>query len=105
MGYQGTQYVVEGRRMAGGASVVSLGVRGGLEAGRTPMNSVRLATLAVSMGGVETLMEHPASMTHASVPRADREKAEISDDLVRIALGCEDALDLCEDLEQALAKV
>jgi len=99
------QYDLARRQMAGGGAIVSFGVKGGLEAGRTLMNSVRLATLAVSLGGVETLIEHPASMTHASVPRADREKAEISDDLVRIALGCEDALDLCEDLEQALAKV
>ncbi len=99
------QHDLARRQMAGGGAIVSFGVKGGLEAGRTLMNSVKLATLAVSLGGVETLIEHPASMTHASVPRADREKAEISDDLVRIALGCEDALDLCEDLEQALAKV
>lgn len=99
------QYDLARRQMAGGGAIVSFGVKGGLEAGRTLMNSVQLATLAVSLGGVETLIEHPASMTHASVPRADREKAEITDDLVRIALGCEDALDLCDDLAQALAKV
>ena len=99
------QYALARRQMAGGGAIISFGVKGGLEAGRTLMNSVRLATLAVSLGGIETLIEHPASMTHASVPKADREKAEISDDLVRIAVGCEDAADLCEDLEQALARV
>ena len=98
------QYDLARRQMSGGGAIVSFGVKGGLEAGRTLMNSVELATLAVSLGGVETLIEHPASMTHASVPRADREKAEIADDLVRIAVGCEDALDLCEDLDQALGK-
>ncbi len=92
------------RQMSGGGGIVSFGVKGGLDAGRTLINSVKLATLAVSLGGLETLIEHPASMTHASVPKAEREKAEISDDLVRIAVGCEDAADLCDDLEQALAK-
>jgi methionine-gamma-lyase len=99
------QHELAKRQMAGGGAIVSFGVKGGLEAGRTLMNSVKLATLAVSLGGVETLIEHPASMTHASVPKAEREKAEISDDLVRIAIGCEDALDLCDDLAQALEKV
>jgi methionine-gamma-lyase len=98
------QYDLARRQMSGGGAIVSFGVKGGLEAGRTLMNSVKLATLAVSLGGLETLIEHPASMTHASVPRAEREKAEITDDLVRIAVGCEDAADLCEDLGQALAK-
>ena len=92
------------RQMSGGGAIVSFGVKGGLDAGRTLINSVKLATLAVSLGGLETLIEHPASMTHASVPKAEREKAEIADDLVRIAVGCEDASDLCDDLEQALAK-
>ena len=99
------QHELAKKQMAGGGAIVSFGVKGGLEAGRTLMNSVKLATLAVSLGGIETLIEHPASMTHASVPKAEREKAEISDDLVRIAIGCEDALDLCDDLGQALAKV
>lgn len=98
------QYDLARRQMSGGGAIVSFGVKGGLDAGRTLINSVKLATLAVSLGGLETLIEHPASMTHASVPKAEREKAEISDDLVRIAVGCEDAADLCEDLEQALAK-
>ena len=66
------------------------------------MESVQLATLAVSLGGVETLIEHPASMTHASMPREAREAAGITDNLIRLAVGCEDAADLLADLEGAL---
>jgi methionine-gamma-lyase len=73
-----------------------------LEAGRRLMNRVQLATLAVSLGGVETLIEHPASMTHAGIPREEREKAGITDGLVRYSVGIEDPEDLIRDLEQAL---
>ena len=66
------------------------------------MNSVRLITLAVSLGGVESLIEHPASMTHASVGREERQEAGIVDELVRLSVGCEDFEDLREDLDQAL---
>lgn len=66
------------------------------------MNNVRLFTLAVSLGGVESLIEHPASMTHASVPNHDREQAGILDELVRLSVGCEDFEDLRDDLDQAL---
>jgi methionine-gamma-lyase len=80
-------------------------VRGGLKAGQELMNRVELFTLAVSLGGVESLIEHPASMTHASVPRDEREAAGITDDLVRVSVGCEDIEDLQADLEQALNEV
>ena len=68
------------------------------------INGVELATLAVSLGGIETLIEHPASMTHAGVSPDERRKAGITDDLVRIAVGCEDYDDLERDLEQAFEK-
>ncbi len=93
------------RQMRGGGAVFSFGVKGGLEAGKTFINGVKIATLAVSLGGIETLIEHPASMTHAGVPLADRAAAGITDDLVRLAVGCEDAADLVADLDQALARV
>jgi methionine-gamma-lyase len=80
-------------------------VQKGLEGGRILLNQVRLITLAVSLGGVESLIEHPASMTHASVPREKRERAGILDELVRLSVGCEDFLDLRADLEQALNKI
>jgi len=66
------------------------------------MERMKLATLAVSLGGVETLIEHPASMTHAGMSREAREKAGITDSLVRLAVGCEDIEDLLEDLRGAL---
>jgi len=95
------QHELMQRQMAGPGSMISFGVKGGFEAGKQVINSVRLATLAVSLGGVETLIEHPASMTHASMPREEREEAGITDDLVRLAVGCEAYEDLREDLEQA----
>jgi methionine-gamma-lyase len=92
------------QQMRGGGAVFSFGVKGGLEAGKTFINGMKIATLAVSLGGIETLIEHPASMTHAGVPLADRAAAGITDDLVRLAVGCEDAADLVADLDQALAR-
>jgi methionine-gamma-lyase len=69
------------------------------------MDHLKLATLAVSLGGVETLVEHPASMTHASMSREAREEAGFTDGLVRYSVGIEDAADLIADLEQALEHV
>lgn len=92
------------QQMRGPGAIVCFGVQGGLVAGRRLINSVELATLAVSLGGIETLIEHPASMTHAGVSAEERRKAGITDDLVRIAVGCEDYDDLERDLEQAFEK-
>jgi cystathionine beta-lyase/cystathionine gamma-synthase len=69
------------------------------------MDSLRLMTLAVSLGGVDTLIQHPASMTHVSLSKEARESAGISDGLVRLSVGCEDAGDLLADLAQGLEKV
>jgi cystathionine beta-lyase/cystathionine gamma-synthase len=66
------------------------------------LSSTKLFSLAESLGGVESLMSHPASMTHASIPREDRIKNGLSDKLIRISTGIEDADDLIEDLEQAI---
>jgi methionine-gamma-lyase len=93
------------RQMRGGGAVMSFGVKGGYAAGKKLIDSVELATLAVSLGGIETLIEHPASMTHAGIAPEERAKAEISDDLVRIAVGCEDYADLEKDLGQALERI
>jgi len=92
-------------QMDGFGAMLCFGVQGGLEGGRILLNQVRLITMAVSLGGVESLIEHPASMTHAAVPREKRERAGILDELVRLSVGCEDFLDLCADLEQALNKI
>ena len=78
---------------------------GSLEAARRLLNGVRLMALAESLGGVETLISHPATMTHASVPASRRAALGISDGLVRISAGVEDIEDLQADLEQALDRV
>jgi cystathionine gamma-lyase/cystathionine beta-lyase/cystathionine gamma-lyase/homocysteine desulfhydrase len=78
---------------------------GSLDAARRVLNSVRLMSLAESLGGVETLISHPATMTHASVPVDHRNELGITDGLVRISAGIEDIADLQEDLAQALDKV
>ena len=67
------------------------------------VSSFKVFTLAESLGGVESLVNHPVTMTHASIPKADREKAGVVDNLVRFSVGVEDIDDLLEDLEQALA--
>ena len=75
---------------------------GTFDAARQVCNRVRLMALAESLGGVETLISHPASMTHASVPPERRAAIGLPDSLVRISAGIEDAADLIEDLRQAL---
>lgn len=78
---------------------------GSLENAKTLLKSVRLCSLAESLGGVETLISHPATMTHASVPPERRQRIGITDGLVRISVGIEDADDLIADLDQALSKI
>jgi methionine-gamma-lyase len=95
------QHELAKRQMSGFGAMIAFELRGGLEAGRQLMDSVRVATLAVSLGGVETLVEHPASMTHAGMAREDRLEAGITDGLVRYSVGIEDVEDLLADLEQA----
>ena len=96
------QHDLARRQMRGGGAVMSFGVTGGLEAGKKLMDNLEVPTLAVSLGGIETLIEHPASMTHAGIPREERAQAAITDDLVRIAVGCEDYDDLEADLARVL---
>jgi cystathionine beta-lyase/cystathionine gamma-synthase len=78
---------------------------GSLDNARTVLKSVRLCSLAESLGGVETLISHPATMTHASVPAEQRQRLGITDGLVRISVGVEEVEDLTADLDQALAKI
>jgi methionine-gamma-lyase len=93
------------RQMSGFGGMIALELRGGLKKGVRLMNSVKLCMLAVSLGAVETLIEHPASMTHAMVPKEERLKAGVTDGLVRLSVGIECVEDIIDDLEQALAKV
>jgi len=99
------QYELVKRQMKGFGSMISFELRGGIEAGRRMMDRVQVAALAVSLGGVETLIEHPASMTHAGMSPQDRRAAGISDGLVRYSVGIEDVEDLITDLRQALDAV
>lgn len=99
------QHDIARRQMDGFGSMISFGVEKGIEGGVTVMNNVKLITLAVSIGGVESLIEHPASMTHVSIPREEREQAGIVDELIRLSVGCEDFEDLRDDLDQALGKI
>ncbi|MFO7916018.1 MAG: PLP-dependent aspartate aminotransferase family protein [Candidatus Krumholzibacteriales bacterium] len=99
------QYELQKKQARGPGALISLILRGGLEEGRVLMNSVKVHTLAVSLGGVESLIQHPASMTHAGLSPRERKKAGILDSLVRISVGIEDVDELIADLKQGLDKV
>ena len=88
--------------MKGYGFMISFGVIGGADAGKTIMNNVQVPTLAVSLGGYESLIQHPASMTHAGMSKECQEKAGITAGLVRLSVGCEDVQDLEDDLARCL---
>jgi cystathionine gamma-lyase len=97
------QHQLARRQMQRGyGGIVTAVLRGGLEPARRALERCRLFALAESLGGVESLIEHPALMTHASLPAAMRESLGISDGLIRISVGVEDVEDLLADLRQAL---
>ncbi|MEI7597520.1 MAG: PLP-dependent aspartate aminotransferase family protein [Bacteroidota bacterium] len=99
------QYRLAREQMDGSGTMISFEVKGGIEAGKILMNNVHLCILAVSLGGVETLIQHPASMTHSKMTEESRAKAGITPGLVRFSVGIEDVNDIIDDLEQALAKI
>lgn len=96
------QHELAGKQMAGYGGIVSIVLKGGFEAAKRFCEKTELFTLAESLGGVESLVNHPAVMTHASIPVARREQLGISDALVRLSVGVEDLGDLQVDLENAL---
>ena len=99
------QYELAKKQQKGPGGMITFELKGGLEAGRILMDSVKLCGLAVSLSGVETLIEHPASMTHFSMGPDGRKAANISEGLVRLSIGIENADDIIEDLDQALQKI
>jgi methionine-gamma-lyase len=99
------QYELAMKQMKGPGAIISFELKGGLEAGKKLMDNVNLCILAVSLGGVETLIQHPASMTHSKMGSEDRLKAGITQGLVRFSVGIENADDIINDLKQALEKV
>ena len=97
-----SQHEIIKAQASGFGGVLSFELKNGFEAGKKLMNSVKLCTLAVSLGDVDTLIEHPASTTHAVVPREERLASGLSDGLVRLSVGIEDIDDIIADLEQGL---
>jgi cystathionine gamma-lyase len=96
------QYALAKRQMDGPGGIISVEVKGGLRKARRTLERCKLFALAESLGGVESLIEHPAIMTHASVPPANRKKLGISDGLIRLSVGVEDIADLRAELDDAL---
>jgi cystathionine beta-lyase/cystathionine gamma-synthase len=96
------QFELAQRQQRTGGALIAFEVKSGVQAGIRLMNSVRLCALAENLGASETIITHPASMTHADVPTAQREAAGITDGLVRLSVGLEDPIDLIRDLDQAL---
>ena len=97
------QHAVAKAQMSGFSGMITFELTGGTEAGKQLMNHVKLCGLAESLGSVETMITHPASMTHADVPPEDRRRRGLTDGLVRLSVGVEDVEDIILDLEQALA--
>ncbi len=99
------QHTLAKKQMTDFGGMISFEIKAGLEAGKSVMNNVKLCQLAVSLGGVETLIQHPASMTHAIMGREQRLEAHITDGLIRLSVGVEDVNEIIVDLEQALEKI
>ncbi len=99
------QHALAKKQMKGFGGMMTFDIKGGLEAARAFLKAVKVFACAESLGGVESLIEHPAIMTHASVPKENREKLGITDGLIRLSVGIEDAQDLVDDLKAALGAV
>ena len=98
------QHTVAKAQMSGYSGMIAFELTGGTDAGKRLMNNVQLCGLAESLGSVETMITHPASMTHVDVPAEDRRKRGLTDGLVRLSVGIEDVDDIIADLESALEK-
>ena len=98
------QHAIAKAQMSGFSGMIAFELTGGTEAGKRLMNNVQLCGLAESLGSVETMITHPASMTHVDVPVEDRRKRGLTDGLVRLSVGIEDVEDIIADLESALEK-
>lgn len=97
------QYFLAKSQMAGFGGMISFELKGDLEYAKKVISSTKIFALAESLGGVESLIGHPPTMTHGSIPREERLKAGLVDGLIRLSVGIEDAQDLIEDLDQAIA--
>jgi cystathionine beta-lyase/cystathionine gamma-synthase len=99
-----SQFELARKQQSSGGALIAFEIDGGVEAGIRLMNGVKLCALAENLGSAETLITHPASMTHADVPHAQRQAAGITDGLVRLSVGLEDPADIIRDLSQGLAQ-
>lgn len=99
------QHELARKQMKGYGGMITFFLKGGIEESKKFLENTKLFSLAESLGGVESLIEHPAIMTHASVPAEQRKKLGIHDNLIRISVGIEDVDDLKEDLSNALEKI
>lgn len=97
------QHAIANKQMRGPGGIVSFELKGGVEEGKAFASRTKLFSLAESLGGVESLIDHPVSMTHGSIPREERMKAGLNDGLLRLSVGVEDVNDLLADLEQAFS--
>ena len=95
-------YKIAKKQMSGYSGMISFELKGGIPSGKHLMNNVKLCLLAESLGAVETMITHPATMTHAEVPVKERHARGLTDGLVRLSVGIEDQTDIIEDLKQAL---
>jgi methionine-gamma-lyase len=102
---QHPDFAISAKQMKHPGALLSFDLKGGLEAGKKFINKLQMCVRAVSLGTVDTLISHPASMTHYSVPREERLKFGITDGLIRMSVGIEDVEDIIADLEQALDKL
>ena len=98
-------YEIAKKQMKDFGAMISFELKGGFEAGKTLLNNLSLCSLAVSLGDTETLIQHPASMTHSPYTKEEREVAGITDGLVRLSVGLENVEDIIADLEQGLEKI
>ncbi len=98
------QHEIAKSQMSGFSGMISFELKGGIAAGKAVMNNVKLCGLAESLGAVESMITHPATMTHVDVPPEERQARGLTDGLVRLSVGIEDVEDIVADLEQALAK-
>lgn len=99
------QYELAKRQMSGFGGMLSFEIKGGFREAKTFLENLEIFSLAESLGGVESLIEHPASMTHASVPKEEREKIGVTDNLIRISVGIENIDDLIEDLKKGFRRI
>ena len=99
------QYEIARRQMKNGGGLISFNIKGGVEVAQKFMNKLQLIKIAVSLGDAETLIQHPATMTHSVVPEKERNAMGITDGMLRLSVGLENVKDIIDDLENAFSSI